>query len=383
MRIIMVNNGNHDIKKHLNPEAESNIILLEPKQNLGWTGGIAEGLKHSKSKYVMFANDDIYVPIGQVSWLNKLVKRLDSHPKMAAVGPSSNVVMGNQNIFSDILAMQTTTPFLIGFCILLKRSALDEAGGIDESMVTGDDIDLSMRLRAKGYSLMVDHSVFIYHHGFQTGEKIYGKPNAPGGWNSKEMGEETKTALIKKHGFKKWWAFMTKPCSHSELNALGKPDREHVKSLVNGCKPEEIVDLGCGGDKTIEGSIGVDIIEKGQVTESGNGLESKADVVADVTGELPFEDGRFKVVIARHILEHCIDPIEALKNWGRIMHDSGDMIVSLPNEGHVESMQYNKEHQHSYTPESFANLATTVGYKIKSVSDRHSPESFTVVLNKQ
>ena len=59
--------------------------------------------------------------------------------------------------------------------------------------------------------------VFIYHHGFQTGEKVHGKPSKPGGWNSRTMSDETNKHLIQKHGFIRWWKTMCRAEMPSEI----------------------------------------------------------------------------------------------------------------------------------------------------------------------
>ena len=204
MRIIVVNNGKDRVEDVLG-KAPDLIKIINPGKNFGWTGGLAEGLKYSKSEYVMFANDDIFIPTSSYGWLSQLARHLHVQSKMGAIGPSTNVAMGSQNIWAPISSFTVTPTFLIGFCILLRRSALDEVGGVDVNFPTGDDIDLSIRLIKAGWMLQVDRTVFVYHHGFQTGKRIYGGPETPGGWNSEKMTVDTNKLLINKHGFMDWW----------------------------------------------------------------------------------------------------------------------------------------------------------------------------------
>lgn len=209
LHIIIVNNGKHILEPSF-VEVKEHVTILNPGKNLGWTGGLKYGLEHAKSKYVMFANDDIFIPASSLMWLAQLVSQLANGTKIGAVGPASNVVMGAQNIFLNPHITTVFTTFLIGFCVLVKRSALKDIGGIDDSFQTGDDIDLSIRFLKKGYSLLADKSVFVYHHGFQTGKKLYGGPEKPGGWNSKKMTDDTNRHIIQKHGFKAYWLTMCK-----------------------------------------------------------------------------------------------------------------------------------------------------------------------------
>jgi GT2 family glycosyltransferase len=202
VKIIVINNGDTDIVTDMPSEK---IEIIKAPHNLGWEGGLKLGLEHCNTEFVVFMNDDTFVPVSSVYWLKEMVRNMDGyHPRIGAIGPASNVVMGRQNIFSDPKIMKFETTFLIGFCMLIRRSALDEVGGIDDTLPGGDDIDLSIRLRDAGYALVVRKDQFIWHYGFQTGEKLKGTPDKPGGWNSPEMSTNINIALIRKHGLRKW-----------------------------------------------------------------------------------------------------------------------------------------------------------------------------------
>jgi hypothetical protein len=110
------------------------------------------------------------------------------------------MVAGPQSTTQQFPAPRYQARYLIGFCLLVRRSALDGVGGIDTTLPGGDDIDLSIRLRAGGYTLVCDRSVFVYHYAFRTGVREHGDHTRPGGWNSQEMIGATANALIAKHG---------------------------------------------------------------------------------------------------------------------------------------------------------------------------------------
>lgn len=204
--VYVVNNGHKDSVSWFH-DTEGRFTEIYADGNKGWEGGLKLGLEQSKAPYVCFFNDDAHIPPSSSDWLTRLVKHFDN-PHVGAVGPSSNVVMGMQNIFATLPFTQYFARFLIGFCVVVRRSALDDVGGVDDSLPGGDDLDLSIRLRAAGYKLIADRRVFVFHHGFKTGERVYGDANKPGGWNSYEFKERTDFALIKKHGFKQWWHTM-------------------------------------------------------------------------------------------------------------------------------------------------------------------------------
>lgn len=92
------------------------------------------------------------------------------------------------------------TKILVGFCMLVRKSALDLVGGVKLDWDLGDDVDLCIRLTKAGKRLVIDRRVFVYHHAFKTGTRIYGNARADGGWNSIEMVSATTQRLILEHG---------------------------------------------------------------------------------------------------------------------------------------------------------------------------------------
>lgn len=380
IHFIIINNGEPEISNQ--PFFDSDCItVLTPKKNLGWEGGLKLGLENSTSEFVMFANDDIYLPECSKLWLNKLLQPF--HDKtVGAVGPITNVAMGMQNIFARRQAHNPDSyyaaPYLIGYCVLLRRSALDAVGGVDDTLPGGDDLDLSIRLWDGGYKTVIAANTFVWHHGFSTGTRVYGDHTKPGGWNSQEMTEKTNMALIRKHGLRRWYN-----CLHSTLQTapdMGDMEGDLVREAITGKK---VVEIGCGGTKTVPGAVGVDVIPQGEPIPSlGHQTTSVADIVADVSGKLPFKDGEFDSLVARHILEHCQDTVETLKEWGRVVRSGGRMIIVVPNQDEGSTIPMNPEHLHAFTPSSLASIAEVLGFKLVDQKVNYNYVSFITVLEK-
>lgn len=196
--LYIVNNGNPNFIPKEYKESK-NITVLQQEKNMGWEGGLKAGLEASSEEFVIFLNDDTYIPLFSTDWAERLLKHFDD-PKVGAVGPSSNTVMGYQSIFAPNLTNVFNVNFLIGFCVALRRSALDEVGGVDTTLTGGDDLDLSIRLRKAGYKLVCDKTIFVYHHGFKSGERLLGGSSVKGGWNSVDKIERDAWGLMVKHG---------------------------------------------------------------------------------------------------------------------------------------------------------------------------------------
>jgi SAM-dependent methyltransferase len=376
MEITIINNGSAPIAQMF--ANQEYVKVITPGKNLGWEGGLKEGLKGVTSKYVMFANDDIFIPRSSSSWLRNLVRTMDYYPKFGAIGPSSNVVMGPQNIFVEPYSQGFLAQFLIGFCVLFRTEALNAVGGVDDTLPGGDDLDYSIRLRKAGWKLAVQKDVFVYHHGFQTGTRLHGDHTTKNGWNSPQMTERTNTAIIKKHGFLAWWETL-----YPQVSSIADPldgtdtEAEAIVPHVQG----KTLELGCGAKKTVPDAVGVDRVPKGEPIPWVDGI-SVADVVADVDGKLPFEDGTFGTVIARHIIEHCLDTVSVLREWSRVLAPGGRLIIATPNERITDGIPLNPEHVHAFTPETLGAMGKLLGLQAHAVITEYNNISFAIVFVK-
>jgi GT2 family glycosyltransferase len=125
------------------------------------------------------------------------------------VAPITTCAAGIQSIFHQNTPVSVTeVSMLIFLCVVIKKEALDAAGGIDDTLPGGDDLDLSIRMRLAGKRLFVNPNAFIVHHGMQTGNRVKGDFTVDGGWNSEKMQDNTNKALIQKHGFRTWMETM-------------------------------------------------------------------------------------------------------------------------------------------------------------------------------
>jgi GT2 family glycosyltransferase len=193
------------------------LRVYKPGQNLKWTGALTYALPHVKSDFVLFLNDDTEFEV-LPDRLEKLMSHFEDW-KVGGVGPATSIALGSQAIAGpDIQEVK----LLIGFCFLVRMAALREIGGLDEAFVNGgDDLDLSIRLLDAGYKLILDRRVFVYHHAFKTGMRLFGKANVPGGWNSQEMVSHVCSQITRKHGAEKLMNCIRDPEFHEETTPLG------------------------------------------------------------------------------------------------------------------------------------------------------------------
>lgn len=80
------------------------------------------------------------------------------------------------------------------------------------------------------------------------------------------------------------------------------------------------INLGCGA-RPLEGFVNVDLIDVPGV-----------DVVADVSGPLPFDAGSADLLYASHVLEHLPTARVpgVLLEWRRVLRDGGQILIAVP-----------------------------------------------------
>lgn len=193
-KIFVINNGETDGLKKMRSFNNPMIHVVDVGENRGWQGGLQAGLAKSEAPFVVFMNDDTFVPPSSKNWLELMGSHLN-RGTISAVGPCSNNTPGFQDMgmFPDGQILKV--PFLTGFCLLLSRDALNAVGGVDTTMKWGDDIDLSFRLRKRGYELIADRRVFVYHHGGKTGKRVHGAY-----YDSDKMIAEMSVVLSERYG---------------------------------------------------------------------------------------------------------------------------------------------------------------------------------------
>lgn len=378
VNIIVINNGHPGLGDRMKPGYQ--VTFIEAGGNARWEGGLKIGLAHSKAPFVVFCNDDIRMIEGQHSWFWQIMSTFND-PSVGAVGPSSNFVMGVQNIWHDSPMPKLEVPYLIGFFMVLRKSALEGAGGIDENLPGGDDIDLSIRLKDEGYRLICRRDVFVYHHGAQTGNRVH-----EGYWNSPVMQERTNLALVSKHGMLKFWQTVVigwAQASRYESRGFANEDVEGNICRMH-VSPGKVYELGCGGQKTVPDSIGIDLFPMGAAIPCASDEKtiSVAGFVADVSVSLPIQQGDADTLISRHLLEHCVDPLGTLMVWNAALKMKGTLILAVPNHELGNTIVMNLQHVNTFTPDSLVRLARAAGFDTLQVHRQVNGVSFVAAFVK-
>lgn len=201
-RVVVVNNGEPITGISIEGLGDPPCKLIQAGANLGWMGGVNRGLWEADTEYFCMANDDLLFPPGAWEFWQSLMNGFMANASLpvGGVAPSSNYVSGCQNAFWHTKALTVEAPYLIGMLALYPTRLLQDLGGLDETLPGGDDLDLSIRVKDRGFALVCCRNAYVHHMGSQTGRR-----EQPSYWDSREHQVATQNAIIAKHGMKKWY----------------------------------------------------------------------------------------------------------------------------------------------------------------------------------
>lgn len=202
--LILINDQSTDnrveglLKKY--QKKHPNIQVLTNKKNLGFVGTVNKGMKLSKND-VLLLNSDTVVTRG---WLDKIKICAYSREMVATVTPLSNnaTLASVPKIFEENklpkgmnieemgeIVEQCSCkgypeiPTGHGFCLYIKREALDQAGYFDEEVFGrgyGEENDFCFRTFDLGFRHLLCDDTYIFHKESQSfsEDKIQLKKNA-------------------------------------------------------------------------------------------------------------------------------------------------------------------------------------------------------------
>jgi len=187
--LVAVDNGSTDgtaeYLRGVRDAAPVRVEVLTNPANCGFPAACNQGLRAARGDYLVLLNNDAVVTDG---WLDQLAALADSAPTIGLAGPMTNYAPPPQLVpgvpYADLEGMHRfaarwraehrgrwlTAAKLSGFCLLLKRRALEAVGGLDERFGLGffDDDDLAVRARQAGLELAVACDLFVHHFGSRT-----------------------------------------------------------------------------------------------------------------------------------------------------------------------------------------------------------------------
>ena len=177
--IVVDNHSDDDTISWLSEQQD--IVKILNTENVGFPKGCNQGIMASSGDSVLLLNNDTIVTH---HWLENLESCLYSSENIGAVGPVTNSCSNLQTVQVSYTGTEQMQEFakgfnvqnpllweerirLIGFCLLIKRAVMNKIGLLDELFSPGnfEDDDYCLRMRKKGYRLILCRDTFIHHYG--------------------------------------------------------------------------------------------------------------------------------------------------------------------------------------------------------------------------
>jgi GT2 family glycosyltransferase len=174
-RLILVDNGSEAPTRELLERARArrrdSVQILRNERNLGFIRATNQGIRSGNSAWVCLLNNDTVVGPG---WLAEMVRVAQADPRIGLVNPTSNSLgfpLSEPSVDEQAKSLQdqrgrwAELSTALGFCLLARRSLLNQVGLLDESFGMGnfDDDDLSRRVRQKGFLCVRACGTYVYH----------------------------------------------------------------------------------------------------------------------------------------------------------------------------------------------------------------------------
>lgn len=194
--VIVVDNNSRDGSSAMVKDKFPPVRLIEAKTNLGYHRGNNLGIKNSSGRYILILNTDIAFLDNSI---DKIYRFMEDHPAAALVGPKlknpdgsiqmsalrfpSKLVpiyrrtfLGKLNFAKKEIdyylmkdfdhATTRTVDWILGSCVMARRSVIDEVGLMDEDLfIYFGDIAWCRKFWQAGYKVyyLVDANIVHYH----------------------------------------------------------------------------------------------------------------------------------------------------------------------------------------------------------------------------
>ena len=169
--VIVVNDGSpDDTAARLHPLAEAGRIVYREQRNAGQSTARNRGFAEARGEFIAFLDDDDLWPPDKLAWQ---VAALREHPDwllvsgLAAVMDADGVRREPDEGTGEV-QMQSIEAIFEGCAIispgqvLIRRAALEAAGGFDPALHGCEDTDLWMRVAARGPAALVRRTALHY-----------------------------------------------------------------------------------------------------------------------------------------------------------------------------------------------------------------------------
>ena len=141
-------------------------VTIESRPNLGFGAGHNRTLALGHADYVLVSNVDLtFAPDALTALVTAATRDLTAAALEARQKPYEHPKTYNP--------LTGETDWVSGACVMLRRSAWAAVGGFDQRFfMYGEDVDLSLRLRAAGHALRYCPQAVVWHHAYEEPARL-------------------------------------------------------------------------------------------------------------------------------------------------------------------------------------------------------------------
>jgi len=162
--VVVVDNGSApEVAAWVREHADVAVLNSD---NRGVAAALNQGARAASGDVLVFLNNDTRVPPG---WLAPLHQALRAGDDVGVVSPAVTAGTAIQRRRAPGTGVRELAPFSdyipAGVCLILRRAALEAAGGWHETgaLVASEDFELCFALWALGYRVLIDERVLVEH----------------------------------------------------------------------------------------------------------------------------------------------------------------------------------------------------------------------------
>ena len=202
--VIVVDNASSDGTHELVRERFPDVRLVALQENRGYGAALNAGMALGKGEYILLMNADAWATEGSVE---RLVACAEAEPRAGIVGPRlrnpdgslQRSVRGFPTLWrlaTEYYFLRWLAPrsgllnsfyaagfdhdsrrdaeFLVGAVLLVRRAALEEVGGFDESFfMFNEEVDLCYRVREAGWRIVFFPGAEFVHVGGASTRRVW------------------------------------------------------------------------------------------------------------------------------------------------------------------------------------------------------------------
>jgi GT2 family glycosyltransferase len=179
--VIVVDNASSDGSADRIEKTFPLVRIIANKTNRGFGAANNQALRICAGRYVIFLNPDTTVDPESFFVMSAF---MDAHPETGLAGPRvinpdgtgqdsvSHRYPGHRYGATDLGLLPGDIACVLGACQIASSRLLHEIGGFDEDFfLYGEDQDICLRIRKRGFEIGLIDGAVIMHHGGQSERK--------------------------------------------------------------------------------------------------------------------------------------------------------------------------------------------------------------------